>query len=141
MNQLSSRFYQISILFFLSTFFIVGCSTSNDSDDSTTKSPSYEYSITLDFSRVPSAGLDPVDVTVTTLRNDLLYAGQAPEVTLGKGSKNTLTNNGDGTYNFRITPTQTGEHPVTGGNRGTRNRGTRYLLSCHGIGIGGHDTY
>ncbi len=76
------------------------------------------YRITLDFQRYVddsdgNGTLDDIDVTATISVNGVDTAGLSPSVTLERGSLGSIADNGDGSYSFRITPDQTGEHKVT----------------------------
>jgi len=93
-------------------FLILSCAKEDESGG-LVSTPSDSYSIALDFTRVPLVGLDDIDVVVSVKNNDVLAPGLTPTITLETGSKSTTLDNGDGTYSFRITPTQTGEHKVT----------------------------
>jgi len=70
-------------------------------------------SISLEFHRISSAGLDPIQVIATISQNGVPSSGLSPSVTLTKGSISSITDNNDGSYTFIITPTETGEYPVT----------------------------
>lgn len=78
---------------------------------------------------VADAGLDPVDVVVSVRKNGVLASGLTPTISLSRGSKSVTLDNGDGTYSFRITPTQTGELTVNLNNNSTISDGALRGLS------------
>ena len=71
------------------------------------------YSLSLEMQRVDQAGLDPFDVTITLKKDDTNLSGQTLSLSIPKGVVSTITDNLDGTYTFRVTPSATGEYPVT----------------------------
>lgn len=94
---------------------IIGCfavlfSCSSSSSD---PSPTYTYSLSLIMTRLPQSGVDPFRVTVTLLQNGSAYSGQTLSLTVPKGTVSAVTDNGDGTYDFTVTPAATGTYPVT----------------------------
>jgi WD40-like Beta Propeller Repeat len=104
-----------------------GGSTTGNTGNST------QYSIELDFSRLDNVGgLDPFTVTATVLQDGTPTAGLLPSVQLERGSYNSVTDLGDGTYRFTVTPTQTGEYPVTVSyENGSLSRTALVLKSVH----------
>lgn len=69
--------------------------------------------VSLAFERVPNNnGLDAFDVTATLSLDEVAQVGITPTVTVDRGTNSTAMDNGDGTYTFQVTPSQTGEHPV-----------------------------
>lgn len=91
-----------------------GCSSGNSDSQ-----PASAYSITLDFTRIESAGLDPFKVTAGLKKNGSPLPGSSLSVSVKKPSitsnpvVSAITDKGDGSYEFTVTPDQTGEHPVT----------------------------
>lgn len=75
--------------------------------------PSISYSLNIEMERINQVGLDPFTVTATLTKNGSSYSGQSLSVSVPKGSLSTVTDNGNGTYSFTVTPSATGEHPVT----------------------------
>ncbi|MBP7583424.1 MAG: hypothetical protein KBA61_05295 [Spirochaetes bacterium] len=76
------------------------------------------YSIALEFTRIESAGLDPIKVTAKLTKDGAPFAGAALSVSVKKPSDTSnpavsaVADKGDGSYEFTVTPDQTGEHPV-----------------------------
>lgn len=94
----------------------------NDKDDKT--SPGIAvinnvYKISLDFTRVDSAGLDPFVVTAYLTNNSAPVSGATLAILVGKPSDasipsvSAVAEPGPGQYRFTVTPDQTGEYPVT----------------------------
>lgn len=70
--------------------------------------------ITLDFSRIDNAsGLDPFKMTASVLNNGAPVTGAGLSLTIPKGAVSSVTDNGNGTYEFTVTPVNTGVYPVT----------------------------
>ncbi len=92
---------------------IGACKKAGESEEIIPTPAADSYTVSLDFARIPNVGLDPISVTATIKKNSIALPGVVPTVTLGRGSHGGVTDNGDGTYTFIITPTQTGEHDVT----------------------------
>jgi len=70
--------------------------------------------ITLEFSRIDNAsGLDPFKVTASVSNNGAPVTGADLSLTITKGTVSPVTDNGNGTYEFTVTPANTGEYPVT----------------------------
>ena len=89
------------------------CGGSADSGNSTAGGTA-QYSIELAFSRLDNAaGLDPFQVTATIRKDGQAAAGLQPQVQLQRGTRNAISDLGDGRYRFTVTPAQTGEHRVT----------------------------
>jgi hypothetical protein len=86
--------------------------------------------------RVDQAGLDPFDVTVSLKRNGSSFSGQALSVTVPKGTFSAIADNSDGTYTFRVTPSSTGEYPVTVSFSGTSITRTAVVLDTNISGSG-----
>ncbi len=106
---LITRFTPIFILAFLSA-----CSGSSGNSNTTpqTENP-VQYSIELAFDRIEnSIGLDPFTVTATIFSDGTPTANLTPIISLSRGTQNSVTDLGDGRYQFTVTPTQTGEHEI-----------------------------
>lgn len=117
------------IVVLIGLFLIVSCSKPEEGDDYiSSPTVSDSYSISLSFTRVPTAGLDPVDVVVSVKNNGVLTSGLTPTIVLDTGSKSATIDNGDGTHSFRITPVQTGEHKVTASYGGVTLSRTPLIL-------------
>ncbi|HOJ28714.1 MAG TPA: FixH family protein [Spirochaetota bacterium] len=77
------------------------------------------YSIALSFTRIESPGLDPFRVTITLTKEGSPLPGATLDIAVEKPSSNAnisisaVTDKGNGTYEFTVTPDQTGEYPVT----------------------------
>jgi hypothetical protein len=72
------------------------------------------YSISLEFERVNIVGsLDPFTVTATILENGSPKTGIIPVVSLVSGTSAGITEVSGGQYKFTVTPSGTGEYPVT----------------------------
>ena len=101
----------LAIAIFIST---VGCSSGGGDSPAPAR-----YAITLGFERIASAGLDPFTVTATLTKDGAPFPGATLDVSVKKPSETSnpavtaVADKGDGTYEFTVTPDQTGEHPVT----------------------------
>ncbi|MBL7669216.1 MAG: hypothetical protein JNM39_01910 [Bdellovibrionaceae bacterium] len=71
------------------------------------------YSLQLEFTRVDSPGLSPFDVTVHLMKEGKYFKGQTLELDIPAGTVSEVTENPNGTYNFRVTPSGSGVYPVT----------------------------
>ena len=89
---------------------LVSCSGGDSSNGTTPVTQ-----VTLSFERIDSAGLDPIQVTATVTEDGQPVVGVAGElmITAVKGVLSAVTEIAAGVYQFTITPSQTGEHPVT----------------------------
>lgn len=94
---------------FLIFAIFTACNTSKKSSSSSETS----YNLSLTATRVAQVGLDPFTIRVTLLKNSQPLSGQILTRTIPRGSTGVVTDNGDGTYDFTVTPTATGLHPVT----------------------------
>ncbi len=95
---------------FICLFLFMSCSNNDASNE---QRPTGNDSISLEFHRISSTGLDPIQVVATINKKGIPSAGLTPSVSLTKGSLSAISDNGDGSYTFTITPTETGEYPVT----------------------------
>jgi hypothetical protein len=90
-------------------FLLTACG--GGSKSSFTSQPVYE--LALAFSRLDQTGPDPFTVTATLRKNGAGYSGQTLTVLAPRGSLSAVTDMGDGTYTFSVTPVATGVYPVT----------------------------
>ncbi|MDF1666859.1 MAG: hypothetical protein P1V97_34235, partial [Planctomycetota bacterium] len=83
--------------------------------------PTPTTTASLSFTRVKTSSPSPFIVRAEVLRGGVPVSGQASalQVTLGQGSLGPITEPNPGIYQFTVTPTQTGEHPVTVSFSGT----------------------
>ncbi len=103
----------------------VHCGGDSSSDSDTTV-------ISLAFERIENAGLDPFKVTATITTNGTPVTGVDLAPVVPKGTVSAITDNGDGTYSFTVTPPETGEYPVTVSYNGSSvTRTALVLLSVH----------
>ncbi|VAW94939.1 hypothetical protein MNBD_GAMMA23-1878 [hydrothermal vent metagenome] len=97
--------------------FVANCGGGGGTGSTTTpgSNTNSQYSITLDFARVDSVGLDLFQVTATILNNGSPATGLSQNITvdLERGTRGAITESTNGQYQFTVTPTQTGEHVVT----------------------------
>lgn len=103
---------KISLILCLLFFYSCSKKENTESNQQDTE-PSYSLSLTME--RINQAGLDPFKVNVELKSNDNLLSGEASaiSISLEKGSKTAITDLGNGQYSFTVTPTTTGEYPVT----------------------------
>lgn len=59
------------------------------------------------------AGLDSFTVTASLKKDGSSLSGQVLNLSVPKGTISAVTDNGNGTYSFTVTPTTTGTYPVT----------------------------
>ena len=72
------------------------------------------FSMSLDFERIDAVGHSPFDVTLSLSESgDPVTDASGLQYSCDRGTTGGIVNNGDGTYTFRVTPSQTGEHKVT----------------------------
>ena len=101
MVKLSKTF--LAALIFLS---IAGCSSDNKGENAPV------YSLTLEFTRIDQAGLDPFTVTATLKKDGANLSGETLTLDVPDGAVSAVIDNGDGTYDFTVTPSATGVYPV-----------------------------
>jgi len=101
-----NRIYQLIAVLILFT----GCGGGGSSGN-----PPTVYTFEVDFQRVETGLLNPFLVTATIYENNALKSGLASEIdiVLSKGTNDAISEVSEGTYQFTVTPTQTGEHEVT----------------------------
>ncbi len=106
--------------FILSLILLSSCKSSKNEEVQTptpTPKPTppvqINYEISLAFNRLETTGLDNIQVVASITRNGTLTSGLSPSITATKGSLSSVTDNGNGTYTATLTPTSTGEYPVT----------------------------
>ncbi len=88
-----------------------------------------DFAVSLAFTRTPQAGLDEIKVSATITNNGVLLSGITPVVTLSAGTVSTITESSNGVYDFTVTPTSTGEYPVTVSYGGVSTSRTALVLS------------
>jgi len=81
--------------------------------------------------RVEQVGIDPFTVIVTLTRNGSNYSGQTLSLNVPKGTVSSVTDNSDGTYTFTVTPSATGEYPITISFNGTSISRTAIVLDSN----------
>jgi hypothetical protein len=96
---------------FLASILSLSCTSNNSGDASATATDT--YAMQMSMTRLPQAGVDPFRVTVTLTKNGVALSGQTLNLTIPKGTVGTVTDNGDGSYQFTVTPSVTGVYPVT----------------------------
>jgi hypothetical protein len=100
----------------LASVFILACTGSKSGE---TSAATDTYAMQMTMTRLPQAGVDPFQVTVTLTKNGAALSGQTLTLTIPKGTATSVTDNGNGTYQFTITPSVTGVYPVTASFGGT----------------------
>ena len=92
--------------------------------------PASTYTIDLAFDRLAPDTRSSFTVTATLRKDGALLGGEAANigVTLGRGSNDSPTEISTGVYRFTVTPSQTGEHPVTVSYRGASTTRTALVL-------------
>lgn len=92
--------------------------------------------LTLSMTRISSGAFNPFEVTVTVRRNSVATPGLNLTKTVSKGTSTAITDNGDGTYTFTVTPNATGVFPVTVSVDGVSISRKAIVLSSYGTGVG-----
>jgi hypothetical protein len=94
---------------------IFGIYTSCNQEKSNNSSNSKpNYTITAEFNRIPVASnLSQVEITATIKNHGVAVNGITPNLSVTRGSLSPVTSLGNGKYKIILTPTQTGEHPIT----------------------------
>lgn len=100
------RKFQPAFLFFV--VILSACSGGSESS-----SPTDSYRLSMDLERIDQAGLDTIQVIVTLTNNSNPLSGAMLTLEVPKGTVSSVSDNGDGTYQFTITPNNTGVYPVT----------------------------
>ncbi len=119
----------------LLTLLLCLTSCSSKEDKASISSPD-SYSLSLEFQRIEQAGLDPFKVITTLKKNGSNFSGQTLSVTVPKGSSSSINDHGDGTYSFTVTPSSTGEYPVTISYSGNSISRTAIVLDSNISGSG-----
>jgi hypothetical protein len=102
----------IQKLFLFISLFSIALSCSQKASEDPSNKVSYELS--LEFNRIPVASnLSNIEVIVYVSSNGVALNDIAPVFSASKGSMSAVTPLTGGKYRIVITPTQTGEHPVT----------------------------
>jgi hypothetical protein len=73
------------------------------------------YSLEVDFARTDGPGLSPIEMLVSIRRDGVAVSGASAEITLqfDSGSASDVTELSGGEYSVTLTPSRTGEYPVT----------------------------
>lgn len=102
--------FTLLLLPFLSLV-LTGCESGGDNETNT----ELNYRIELHFERIETGTPNPFRVTASLYKNNQLLTGTGTEisVTLGRGSRNAISETSTGKYQFTVTPVQTGEHSIT----------------------------
>ncbi len=95
-----------------------------------------QASLRLEFERVESGGLDPFTVTAFLNVDGSPAAGKTIDVNVPRGSVSGTSDNGDGSYEFTVTPSSTGVYPVTVSYGGASVRRDALVLSELLAGVG-----
>ncbi|CAN5898505.1 hypothetical protein BH11MYX2_BH11MYX2_10730 [soil metagenome] len=98
---------------------LLACSSSKDApqDSGADTSPPADAApittLSLTATRIPDAGLDPFEIAVTVKVDGTPTTGKTLTLAVPRGTASVITDNGDGTYAFTVTPTTTGVYPVS----------------------------
>lgn len=95
------------ILFSGFLFTGLSCSGSSGGNDSG------GIKVTLTFERIDQVGPDPFKVTAAVTDDGTPLAGRDIVIDVPRGAITPVTDKGDGTYEFTVTPVSTGIYPVT----------------------------
>lgn len=71
------------------------------------------YSLTVSSERIAQAGLDPVRFTAQLRQGGWPASGRPLTVTVPRGTRSAITDGGDGSYAWTVTPASSGIFPVT----------------------------
>ncbi|MGE0526223.1 MAG: Ig-like domain-containing protein, partial [Bdellovibrionales bacterium] len=106
--------YRLGLIVMVTTIVGVymGCSSS-PSGPVSSPGPAGAVTLEMGMTRIEQPGLDPFVVHVTASRNGNPLPGQNLILDVPKGSVSAVTDHGDGTYSFQVTPASTGTYPVT----------------------------
>ena len=86
------------------------CGGGSSSDAPTTQTA---YSITADFTRVDQIGFSPISVRAYLKdQSGAAISGKTLSLTIPQGVASPITNNGDGSYSFTVTPSSSGSYPI-----------------------------
>ena len=99
---------KICILMIFVTF--ISC---NQSGKPTSNDNSKKTSITLSFTRIEESGLDPFYVNIHVTKDGVAQEGQTLSIKVPKGAKSAVEDLKNGDYRFKVTPTSTGEYPIS----------------------------
>ncbi len=97
---------------------------------------SNSYALTLEMDRVEKSGFDDIKVTVTLTKDGSGFSGQSLTKTVPKGSVSSVSDLGEGKYSFTISPSATGEYPVTVSYDSTSIKRTAVVLDSNLSGTG-----
>jgi hypothetical protein len=113
------------------TIFLMACSGGGGGGGGGAQAVSQTTTISLSFTRVKSSSPNPFIVSAEVLQGGGPLTGQSGtvQVTLGQGSLGLITESSPGVYQFTVTPSQTGEHPVTVSLSGTTVTRTALVAS------------
>lgn len=118
---------------FVSALFLLSCSGNSN----TASAPSTNvYTISLSFTRINSGSPNPFQVLATLTKDGTPLAGQTLTKTVPQGTSSGITDNGDGSYSFTVTPTTTGSYPVTVSFASQSTTRTAVVLDSYGTGVG-----
>jgi len=113
-------------------FLLCACTGNPDSNAGGTGN----ISISLNFTRVDQAGLDPFKVTATVAAGANPVTGASLSLTVPKGTVSFVIDKGNGSYEFTVTPTATGIYPVTVSYGGAAIRRDALVLNQYETGTG-----
>ena len=122
------------ILFLTFSLFLSGCNNDSSSNDSEESKSS--YSIELEMQRIEKSGFDDIKVIVTLKKDGTGFSGQNLKKVIPKGSVSTVTDLGSGKYSFTISPSATGEYPVTVSYDSSSIKRTAIVLDTNLSGTG-----
>jgi len=94
-----------AFLFFV-VILLFACGGGGESNSPNSQTNNYQLSIAME--RIDQAGLDPIQVTVTLTRNAAPVSGATLALDVPKGTVSSVSDNANGTYQFTITPADTG---------------------------------
>ena len=89
------------------------------------------YSLTLDINRVPQPGFSPISVTVTLQKDGNFLPNKTLTLSVPRGVASSVVDQGEGKYEFTVTPASTGVYPIEVSFEGVRV--TREALVFDGL--------
>ncbi|MFT5226261.1 MAG: hypothetical protein ACI8XX_002016 [Polaribacter sp.] len=119
-------------LYILPILLLAGCTGGGGGSDSTPN----DVAVSLTFARVAKVGLDDIKVSVSISDNSVPVSGVTPAVTLEAGALSTIVESSSGVYEFTVTPSLTGEFPVTVSHGGVSMSATALALNDVDTGWG-----